>query len=130
MYNGKVIKELLDSKNIPYGDLLKALGMNPMQTSVNSLVKGNPSAKRLESIADFFGVSIDTLFIREGVELSAEDELKSLSVTSLRNQVAYLREQLNFRDQMLREKEERLKEKEARIVLLEKLNSVYSQQVK
>ena len=124
MYNGKVIKELLDSKNIPYGDLLKALGMNPKQTSVNSLVKGNPSAKRLESIADFFGVSIDTLFIREGVELSAEDELKSLSVTSLRNQVAYLR------DQMLREKEERLKEKEARIVLLEKLNSVYSQQVK
>lgn len=57
MYNGKVIKELLDSKNIPYGDLLKALGMNPKQTSVNSLVKGNPSAKRLESIADFFGVS-------------------------------------------------------------------------
>ena len=130
MYNGKVIKELLDSKNIPYGDLLKSLGMNPKQTSVNALVNGNPSAKRLEAIADFLGVTIDTLFIREGVEVSAEDELKSLSITSLRNQVAYLREQLNFRDMMLKEKEERIKEKEARILLLEKLNSVYSQQVK
>ena len=88
MYNGSIIKELLDSKKIPYGDLLKALGMNPKQTSVNTLIRGNPSAKRLEEIADFFGVPIDTLFIREGVELSAEDELKSMSVTSLRNQVA------------------------------------------
>ena len=130
MYNGSIIKELLDSKKIPYGDLLKALGMNPKHTSVNSLVRGNPSAKRLEEIADFLGVPIDTLFIREGVELSAEDELKSMSVTSLRNQVAYLREQLNFRDMMLKEKEEHLKEKEARIILLEKLNSVYSQQIK
>ena len=120
MYNGSIIKELLDSKKIPYGDLLKALGMNPKQTSVNSLVRGNPSAKRLEEIADFLGVPIDTLFIRESVKLSAEDELKSMSVTSLRSQVAYLREQLNFRDQMLQEKE-------ARIVLLEKLNSVISQ---
>lgn len=104
--------------------------MNPKQTSVNTLIRGNPSAKRLEEIADFFGVPIDTLFIREGVELPAEDELKSMSVTSLRNQVAYLREQLNFRDMMLKEKEEHLKEKEARIILLEKLNSVYSQQIK
>ena len=130
MYNGSIIKELLDSKKIPYGDLLKALGMNPKQTSVNSLVRGNPSAKRLEEIADFLGVPIDTLFIRESVKLSAEDELKSMSVTSLMNQVAYLREQLNFRDMMLKEKEEHLKEKEARIILLEKLNSVYSQQIK
>ena len=130
MYNGSIIKELLDSKKIPYGDLLKALGMNPKQTSVNTLIRGNPSAKRLEEIADFLGVPIDTLFIRESVKLSAEDELKSMSVTSLRNQVAYLREQLNFRDMMLKEKEEHLKEKEARIILLEKLNSVYSQQIK
>ena len=126
MYNGKIIKELLDRKNIPYGDLLRAIGMNPKQTSVNSLVTGNPSAKRLEAIADFLGVTIDTLFIREGVEMSTEEELKSLSITQLRNQVAHLREQLQFREEMLKEKEERLKEKEARIQLLEKLNDVIS----
>lgn len=120
MYNGKIIKELLDRKKIPYGDLLRAIGMNPKQTSVNSLVTGNPSAKRLEAIADFLGVTIDTLFIREGVEMSTEEELKSLSITQLRNQVAHLREQLQFREEMLKEKEERLKEKEARIQLLEK----------
>lgn len=126
MYNGKIIKELLDRKKIPYGDLLRAIGMNPKQTSVNSLVTGNPSAKRLEAIADFLGVTIDTLFIREGVEMSTEEELKSLSITQLRNQVAHLREQLQFREEMLKEKEERLKEKEARIQLLEKLNDVIS----
>ena len=128
MYNGKIIKELLDRKKIPYGDLLTAIGMNPKQTSVNALVNGNPSAKRLEAIADFLGVTIDTLFIREGVEMSTEEELKTLSITQLRNQVAHLREQLQFREDMLREKEERLKEKEARILLLEKLNSVISSQ--
>lgn len=127
MYNGKIIKELLDRKNIPYGDLLRAIGMNPKQTSVNSLVTGNPSAKRLEAIADFLGVSIDTLFIREGVEISSEDELKSLNITQLRNQLAHMREQLQFRDDLLKEKEERLIEKEARIQLLEKLNSVYAE---
>ena len=100
--------------------------MNPKQTSVNALVTGNPSAKRLEAIADFLGVTIDTLFVREGVEMSTEEELKSLSITQLRNQVAHLREQLQFREQMLNEKEERLKEKEARIQLLEKLNDVIS----
>ena len=126
MYNGKIIKELLDRKKIPYGDLLRAIGMNPKQTSVNSLVTGNPSAKRLEAIADFLGVTIDTLFIREGVEMSTEEELKSLSITQLRNQVAHLREQLQFREDMLKEKEERLKEKEARILLLERLNDVIS----
>lgn len=126
MYNGRIIKELLDRKNIPYGDLLRAIGMNPKQTSVNSLVGGNPSSKRLEAIADFLGVSIDTLFIREGVEISTEEELKSLSITQLRNQVAYLREQLQFREDLIKEKEERLKEKEARIQLLEKLNEMIS----
>ena len=126
MYNGKIIKELLDRKNIPYGDLLRAIGMNPKQTSVNALVSGNPSAKRLEAIADFLGVSIDTLFIREGVEMSTEEEMKSLNITQLRNQLAHLREQLQFRDEMLKEKEERLREKEARIQLLEKLNDVIS----
>ena len=126
MYNGKIIKELLDRKKIPSGDLLTAIGMNPKQTSVNALVNGNPSAKRLEAIADFLGVTIDTLFIREGVEMSTEEELKTLSITQLRNQVAHLREQLQFREDMLKEKEERLKEKEARIQLLERLNDVIS----
>ena len=89
MYNGKIIKELLDRKNIPYGDLLRAIGMNR-------------------------------------VEISTEEELKSLNITQLRNQLAHLREQLQFRDEMLKEKEERLREKEARIQLLEKLNDVIS----
>lgn len=122
----KSLKELLDRKKIPYGDLLTAIGMNSKQTSINSLINGNPSAKHLEAIADSLGVTIDTLFIREDIDISTEEKLKSLSITQLRNQVAHLREQLQFREDILKEKEERLKEIDAKILLLEKLNDVIS----
>ena len=78
--------------------------------------------KRLEQIADFFSVTIDTFFIREGgVELSSTDSkngLKSASAYVLQQEVKARDEVIKFKDQMLREKDERIK-------LLEELLAVY-----
>lgn len=64
MYNGNIINELLVSQKKKAKDLLMYLETNT-NGSLTQIVSGNPSAKRLEKIADFFGVSIDTFFIRE-----------------------------------------------------------------
>ena len=120
MYNGKAIKELLEKRGLQNQALLTALGLNPKQNSIQSLITGNPTAKRLEQIADFFSVTIDTFFIREGgVELSSTDSgLKSASAYVLQQEVKARDEVIKFKDQMLREKDERIK-------LLEELLAVY-----
>ncbi len=126
MYNGKAIKELLEKRGLQNQALLTALGLNPKQNSIQSLITGNPTAKRLEQIADFFSVTIDTFFIREGgVELSSTDSkngLKSASAYVLQQEVKARDEVIKFKDQMLREKDERIK-------LLEELLAVYRKPV-
>lgn len=122
MYNGKAIKELLEKRGLQNQALLTALGLNPKQNSIQSLVTGNPTAKRLEQIADFFSVTIDTFFIREGgIELSSTDSkngLKSASAYVLQQEVKQREDIIRFKDQMLQEKDERIK-------LLEELLAVY-----
>ena len=122
MYNGKAIKELLEKRGLQNQELLTALGLNPKQNSIQSLITGNPTAKRLEQIADFFNVTIDTFFIREGgIELSSTDSkngLKSASAYVLQQEVKHRDDVIKFKDDMLREKDERIK-------LLEELLEVY-----
>jgi transcriptional regulator with XRE-family HTH domain len=122
MYNGKAIKELLEKRGLQNQALLTALGLNPKQNSIQSLITGNPTAKRLEQIADFFNVTIDTFFIREGgIELSSTDSkngLKSASAYVLQQEVKHRDDVIKFKDDMLREKDERIK-------LLEELLEVY-----
>ena len=125
MYNGKAIKELLEKRGLQNQALLTALGLNPKQNSIQSLITGNPTAKRLEQIADFFNVTIDTFFIREGgIELSSTDSkngLKSASAYVLQQEVKHRDDVIKFKDDMLREKDERIK-------LLEELLEVYRAQ--
>lgn len=64
MYNGNIIKGLLTSQRKRAKDLLEYLQINT-NGSLTQIVNGNPTAERLEKIADFFGVSIDTFFERE-----------------------------------------------------------------
>ena len=122
MYNGKAFKELLEKRGLQNQALLTALGLNPKQNSIQSLITGNPTAKRLEQIADFFNVTIDTFFIREGgIELSSTDSkngLKSASAYVLQQEVKHRDDVIKFKDDMLREKDERIK-------LLEELLEVY-----
>lgn len=63
MYNGQVINVLLKERGLRAKDLLEHLQLQS-NGSITSLVKGNPTAERLEKIADFFDVPIDTLFQR------------------------------------------------------------------
>ena len=63
MYNGQVITVLLKERGLRAKDLLEHLQLQS-NGSITSLVKGNPTAERLEKIADFFDVPIDTLFQR------------------------------------------------------------------
>lgn len=64
MYNGKVIRELLASRNLKLKDLREALGYEG-NSSVLQIIDGNPSISRLEAVADYFNVSMDTFFIRD-----------------------------------------------------------------
>lgn len=64
MFNGNKISILLKASGIKSQDLLDALGIKNANGSISQIVNGNPTAKRLEAIADFFGVPIDTFFER------------------------------------------------------------------
>lgn len=63
MYDGNVIKELLAIKGKKCKELLAYLN-STSRTTIVQLVNGNPTVKRIEQVADFFGVSIDVFFKR------------------------------------------------------------------
>ena len=66
MYNGRIIKHLLEINKIPNKDLLIYLGYNREggNSSLTQIMDGNPTVKRLEPVADFFKVSMDVFFNR------------------------------------------------------------------
>lgn len=63
MYNGQIINVLLKERNLMAKDLIEHLNLRS-NGSITSLVRGNPTANRLEQIADFFDVPIDAFFQR------------------------------------------------------------------
>ncbi len=67
MYNGPVIREMLEERGLKASDLLVAItgGGSVSKRSLHTIVNGNPTAKTLEAVADFFKVPIDALFQRE-----------------------------------------------------------------
>lgn len=67
MYNGLIIKRLMEIKKTSNKELLTYLGYNRDggNTSLSQIITGNPTVKRLEPVADFFEVSMDTFFERK-----------------------------------------------------------------
>ena len=66
MYNPEMITILLGQQGKRVKDLAKYLSGNERQPLTSITKEGaNPTAETLEKIADFFLVSIDTLFIRK-----------------------------------------------------------------
>ena len=63
MYNGQIINVLLKERGLKAKDLLEHLELQS-NGSITSLVRANPTATRLEKIADFFDIPIDALFQR------------------------------------------------------------------
>lgn len=114
MYNGQVINVLLKERKLRAKDLLEFLQLQS-NGSITSLVKGNPTAERLEKIADFFEVPIDTLFQR--------NKNYGLNVVGNSNQVANitigeLKGKAQAQDKIIEEKDKRIALLEDMIVLL------------
>ena len=108
MYNGQIIKQLLAERNIPNKELLKYLGTEA-NTSHSQITNGNPTVKRLERVADFFGISMDTFFERE-------KPYKSIITTGNNNELFY-KEKIELLEKLIKEKDERIK-------LLENVNQL------
>lgn len=108
MYNGQIIKQLLVEKNIQNKELLSYLGTEA-NSSLSQIVNGNPTVKRLEKVADFFGVSMDVFFERE-------KPFKAYPSTHGDNEQQY-KEKIALLERLL-------KEKDKRIMLLEQMNQL------
>jgi len=105
MYNGKKIKELMDIRQEPYRELLKALGMNPNQASINSIVNGNPKAERLEQVADYLEVPIDLFFIRKKQYLDPRIKILSEKLENLEKEHTVLQERMEEKDKLIKTQE-------------------------
>ena len=86
MYNGNIIRQLLVE-----------------------IVNGNPTVKRLEKVADFFGVSMDVFFEREK-PFKAYPSARGDNEQQYKEKIALL--------------ERLLEEKDKRILLLEQMNQL------
>lgn len=108
MYNGNVIKQLLLDKKVTNKELLRYLGTEA-NASLAQIVNGNPTVKRLEKVADFFGVSMDVFFERE-------KPFKAYPLAHGDNEQQY-KEKIELLERLLEEKDKR-------ILLLEQMNQL------
>ena len=108
MYNGNVIKQLLLDKKVTNKELLRYLGTEA-NASLAQIVNGNPTVKRLEKVADFFGVSMDVFFDRE-------KPFKACPSDHVDNELQY-KERIALLERLLEEKDKR-------IALLEQMNQL------
>lgn len=108
MYNGNVIKQLLLDKKVTNKELLRYLGTEA-NASLAQIVNGNPTVKRLEKVADFFGVSMDVFFERE-------KPFKAYPSAHGDNEQQY-KEKIELLERLLEEKDKR-------ILLLEQINQL------
>ena len=113
MYNGNIIRQLLVERNIPNKELLRYLGTEA-NASLAQIVNGNPTVKRLEKVADFFGVSMDVFFERE-------KPFKAYSSAHGDNEQQY-KEKIELLERLLEEKDKR-------ILLLEQMNQLVKNQL-
>ena len=119
MYNGAIIRALLKERKLKIKDLLEGLDMKTGGT-LRPLEEADIKASKLEEIADFFGVSIDTFFIRNkqphiSVVGSNNKNIACFTVGALEEKTANL--------QAL------IEEKDKRIELLETVNKMLKKEL-
>ena len=119
MYNGHVINVLLKERGLKAKDLLEYLKLQS-NGSITSLVRGNPTAERLEKIADFFEVPIDALFQRDKAHshniVGNSNHAVNITISELRGKARSL--------------EQIVEEKDKRIALLEEMVELLKKQQK
>ncbi len=114
MYNGQEINVLLKERSLRAKDLLDYLQLQS-NGSITSLVRGNPTAERLEKIADFFDVPIDRLFKR-GKSYGCNVIESSIDATSIT--IGELKGKVQALDRIIEEKDKRIALLEDMIALL------------
>ena len=119
MYNGAIIRALLKERNLKIKDLLEGLNMNT-GGGLRPLEEADPKASKLEELADFFGVSIDTFFIRNkqphiSVVGNNNNNIACFTVGALEEKTANLQALID--------------EKDKRIELLETVNEMLKKEL-
>lgn len=117
MYNPQKVIELIDSCGVRRKELLTFMGKN-WNGSVDAVIRGDIRVSKLEKIADFFGVPVDTFFDRDtnspGVQVGGlKNHVHNFSVGSQSNEKRVLEE-------LIAEKEKRIKLLEDMVELLKK----------
>lgn len=113
MYNPNKINELLSESGISKKQLLDYIGKN-WNGSLKNVINGDIRVSKLEKIADFFGVPVDTFFDREpgtcGVHIrGAQNNVHHFSVHSNTQALQQLIEEKDKRIHVLEEMIEMLK---------------------
>ena len=119
MYDGDVIRLLLAKQKKSQRDLSMAVTGKP-NSSLHNLYK-NPTASTLEKIADFFNVTIDSLFVRtrQPIDYETEKDMengylkKLIQYQETTISAAHMLDQAN--DYMLEQLKHRVAELESRL---------------
>lgn len=140
VFNGQKIRDLLKEQGSTAKDLLEHLGVKDNGT-IARFTGSDIKASRLEQIADFFGVSVDYFFDRNGDVIIAHEGAAatkgghaeyyagtktSTKVRELTEKIKLLQSQLAAKEQEVKDKESIIAEKDERIKLLEKLVKAYT----
>ncbi|RHJ80652.1 helix-turn-helix domain-containing protein [Parabacteroides sp. AM08-6] len=122
MFNGQKISELIEERKIAKKDVYDHIGVTKSQ--LDNYIKGKniPGSEKLESLADFFGCSIEIFFNREidlkdnihiGHQVNGHDNNVSGDIS-----LSECKKELELTQKLLKEKDERIKEKDEMITLL------------
>ena len=115
MYNPNKITQLLEARGLKKKDLLAYLGKD-IRLSLAQIIEGKIRVDKLEKIADFFGVPVDTFFDREVATNN------SVTVSGVQNQVHNFTVGVTHENDTLKsliaEKDKQIKLLEEMIILL------------
>ena len=105
MYNPNKVIELIESSGVRKKELLDYMGKN-WNGSVEAVVKGDIRVSKLEKIADFFGVPVDTFFDRDsnngGVTVGGvRNRVHNFSVGTTNNDMKTLQALLDEKDKRI-----------------------------
>ena len=121
MYNGHKIDDLIASHGVTKSTLCESLGFNS-GSQLRQIIHGNPTAKTLEKIADYFSVSLDFFFDR------------SVDYTPLEGEIPALEDGKYGNNDLLAEKlkaaQEVIAEKDRHISTLERVVTILSEELK
>lgn len=121
MYNGRKIDDLITSHKVRKSTLCEALGFNS-GSQLRQVIHGNPTAKTLEKIADYFNVSVDFFFDRNIPCVHGESDIPALE--------EHTPGQNLLLSEKLKSAQDIIVEKDRHISSLEKMVSILSEELK